>query len=244
MTNVLKTGVNNYFINEDGSISMQYDPCFNSCFMMYNGDDPKIKISMDNINIQPGGQIVFKYDNKKFIIDDGYRNRLIMAGYLDLHPQNADVITIDDNIRLKELMINSFSNIKSIEQTDYDNNRIAFRDYIQGYEFNIIIETISKMIDRNIKRQELNLPMYPTERGHIKNTSVYFRIYCKRTSEAKSNKSYTELHNISDKLLVNSILLNKDLDMDKISEVNKAMTAFLVNEMKIRKTILKREEDL
>ena len=86
MATILRTGTQNFFINEDGTISMSYDPYFNNVFMMRCGEGkPKVQISLDKISIQPGGQIVFKWDGQKYIIDDGYRNKLIMAGYLTVN---------------------------------------------------------------------------------------------------------------------------------------------------------------
>lgn len=241
MTNVLRTGVNNFFINEDGSISMQYDPYFNTCFMMYCGEGPKIKISMDKISIQNGGQIVFKFDNQKYIIDDGYRNRLIMAGYLDL-PNIEEPEKDRDKQKLRNAIIDLFKS-RGIGDMEFTPNSVYVKSLTQGYEISLEIETLNKMIERNIKRTELSLPMYPTERGYSKVTSLYFRLYAKRC-DAKSSKNYEELHNICNKML-RSIVCSNKFNWNEIFQLTGQINLkFQPKELHIRRTILKWEEEL
>ena len=77
MAIIVKTDKNNYFVNTDGSISMKYDPYVNEYFKYGNE-----KIESKYIYLQEGGQIVFKVNDEKIIIDDGYRTVLVAAGYL------------------------------------------------------------------------------------------------------------------------------------------------------------------
>ena len=170
MTTILKTGVDNFFVNVDASISMKYDPAFNEYFLYTSKPlEPKVKISMDQIIVQKGGQISFNHDNHKYIIDDGYRNVLVSAGYIFL---SSDISTDQENKNSfsKNDLINLFSNEDLYTYMDLVNlisspNSISVKMIRSDYEITLEIATINKMIDQNIKRKMYSLPMYPTCRG-------------------------------------------------------------------------------
>lgn len=241
MTNVIKTGVDNFFINEDGSISMIYDPDVNNCFMLKDGKAPKIRIPMDKISIQVGGQIIFKHNNDKYIIDDGYRNKLIMAGYMKL---NTDLDPVD-NTELKSALMEAFSTLR-FSNMSVSSSMITIDNHISGgYNIHLEIEPINKMVDRNIARCELNLPMYPTERGYNKNTSLYFRIYGQKTLSAKTTKTKEELRVIANNM-IRAIAGSGKFDWEKVRQITKEdkIYKFVVKEYRTPKVILKWEDDL
>ena len=242
MTHIIKTGLNcNFFINEDGSKSEIYDPEVNSCFMLKNGRLPKIKIMMDEISIQPGGQITFKYNNDKYIVDDGYRNRMIMAGYLKL---NTDLDPID-NTDLKVALMEAFSTLRFSNMV-VSSNIITIDNHISsGYDIHLEIEPINKMVDRNIMRSELNLPMFPTARGYNKHTALYFRVYAKKSFSAKKTLTKEELRVVCNNL-IRAIASSSKFNWDSVRKITKESKdyKFFVEEYLTPKVILKWEDDL
>lgn len=239
-TNIIKTGVNNYFINEDGSLSMQYDPYFNNCFILYDGDEARVKIEIDKIFIQPGGQIVFKYNGNKYIIDDGYRDKLVMAGYIDSGISYEE----GNSNKIKNALLKSFTTLK-FENIEFGNDSISMTNHTKiGYDIVLYIESINKMISKNIKRSELKLPMYPTERGFDKYSSFYFRVYGKKRTDAKKSLSPEELHHIATHM-VSAIMGSKNFSFNEIKSLTGLTDIKLsVKEIPINKTILKWEDDL
>ena len=241
-TSILKTGVSNYFINEDGSISMQYDPNFNRCFILNSGDSSK-EIPMENIAIQKGGQIAFKYDNIKYIIDDGYRNRLVMAGYLDLKikEEGSD---FDYGPRIKSALMQSFKTLKFDSMYFHQNELMIENHSKSGYTLLIEIEPLDRMITRNIKRAEQRLPMYPTRQGFNRFKTLYFRIFAQKRFDAKKSLSLEELHFMAVNM-IKAVATSKNLSFYKLDEITADhLKTYDIVEMKLEKTILKWEEDL
>lgn len=241
-TSIIKTGVDNYFINEDGSISMQYDPSFNKCFILGNGDSSK-EIPLDTISIQKGGQIAFKYDNIKYIIDDGYRDRLVMAGYLDIDLKDDRP---ELSASIKSTIFNSLKGLKFDNLTVVKNTLQIINHSKTGYDMRVEIEPLDKMISRNIKRAELKLPMYPTRQGFNRFRTLYFRVYAKKRVDAKKIISPEELHFMGSNM-IKAIATSKNLSFRRLDDILPDCTHknyFNITEMKIEKVILKWEDDL
>ena len=71
----------NYLIDKNGNILEKYDPNIPSDLII-KLDDSMLKVDSSNIKVEYGGQIVVQYNGDKFIIDDGYQNVLVKAGYI------------------------------------------------------------------------------------------------------------------------------------------------------------------
>ena len=242
MTTILRTGVNGgYFINIDGSISMEYDPMFNKSFE-FESNGSKVSVNISDIMIQTGGQITFNYNGQKYIIDDGYRDTLVSAGYLclDIDKDPEDTNSQQD---LKKVI---FDTIKSTVQSMNFNECICNSSRIMvienssiGYKFTIVIESINKMIEQNLKRQALNLPMYPTERDISKVSSLYFRVFAKKSHTAKVNRQYSELNLLANQL----ISMIRDNSQVSIVGTTKMIYKFNTKELKTKGIILNWEEE-
>ncbi len=241
-TIILKTGKDNFFVNADGSITMKYDPNFNSYFLFTTSiNERKVTIPIDRIVVQKGGQISFVEMNNKYIIDDGYRNKLINCGYM--------FIDTDDDYNLKDVLLKAFGNRElynayNVSLVDINSNSVTIIiNSPVGYKITIDLVTLNKLIDSNLKRKKENLPMYPTARVQ-KNSSIYWKMYFEKEDILKPSKSNTELtiisNSIIDKLIsdVNEFYITKLLP----SECKNKKISILKN--LLRKTIIRWEEDL
>lgn len=243
MAEILKVGKNNFFVNEDGSVSMMYDPMYNKVFIADNGTQNSKTVPIYNISIQRGGQIYFKINNEKYIIDDGYRDRLLYSGYLALN--RNELVDPEIRSRVKSAIINSFRGLKfnNIE-FNHDNNSIKMISIQSGYQLTVEIESINKMIDRNIKRAKEKLPMYPTIRGMSKSTSLYFRVYARRLPESKAAKTLEELSAMC-KRLIKAISTSNNFDFSELKDIyGDKKYYFKIIETRGKGVILKWEDDL
>lgn len=249
MAVILKTGPDNFFVNEDNSVSMKYDPIINKYFKYGNN-----QISSKNIIIQDGGQIIFKDDKgMKYIIDDGYRQKLVSAGYLTLGSKESDtIIDIDEekSIIIRELLLKSCrTHSKALKNNT--RNSIFYMSDKYDHDFFIELESINKLIERNIKRQNLSLPMYPTERGQDKR-GLYFRVYTMKNNNSnciilRPNQMREVGMQLFDKF-INELLENNwdtiKVILDPNSTIGENPYKFIIKELSVKRTILRYEPEL
>ena len=245
-TTILKTGKDNFFVNVDGSITMKYDPSFNSCFLFSPSiNDRKVTVPIDKIVIQKGGQISFIENNNKYIIDDGYRNRLINCGYAYIDTDNDDY----DGNNLKDALMKAFGNKElyndyNVSKIDVTSNSITIvMNSPVGYKITIDIITLNKLIDSNLKRKREKLPMYPTTRVQ-KNSSVYWKIYAQKEDILKPSKSNTELSIISNSIIDKLIFDVNEFYITKLLPIEYKEKKISIIKNLLRKTIIRWEEDL
>jgi len=248
MSIILKTGPENFFVNENDSISMKYDPHINKYFK-YGGK----QVSSKDIFIQDGGQIIFKdQSSEKYIIDDGYRCKLVSAGYMTLAVESNTNIDIeeDKSLTIRELILKAVrDNPKYIK--DNPRNSIFYMETKYDHDFIIEIESINRLIDRNLRRQKLGLPLYPTERGHDKR-GLYFRIYSlKNNNENSIILRPDQIRSIGSNIfkdLQNNILDSNwetiKIILDPESKISHNPYCFIINECPVKRTIIRYETEL
>ena len=99
----------NYLIDKNGNILEKYDPNIPSDLII-KLDDSMLKVDSSNIKVEYGGQIVVQYNGDKFIIDDGYQNVLVKAGYIVY--KDYDVNNMFDHYEGKRLRMNILDDIE------------------------------------------------------------------------------------------------------------------------------------
>ena len=242
-TTILKTGRDNFFVNVDGSISMKYDPSFNTCFLFSPSIiERKITVPIDKIVIQKGGQISFIEKNNKYIIDDGYRNKLINCGYMYID-------TTEDECLLKDVLMKAFSNeelystynVSTIKSSS--NSITIIINSPVGYKITLDFVTLNKLIDSNLRRKYERLPMYPTTRVQ-KNSSIYWKIYAEKEEDMKPMKSNTELSILSNSIIDKLLSDVNDYYIAKLLPNEYKSKKVLIIKNLLRKTIIRWEEDL
>lgn len=261
ITRILKTGGDNFFVNHDDSISMKYDPLNNKLFKIINKDDDgnvNIKeIPIDDIKIQIGGQIMTMINGVKYIIDDGFRNKLEAVGYIYLDTDATESIIVDDNVReikftlLRDLkkyaiqMMNEKSIIKSVENNTSSELLIVLEQ--AGYKITIEIETINHLIDKNLKRGKNNLPLYPYNRDIDKNLGLYFKVFFEKIDSSCAVKNSKEMNSFAVDFirnLVSKVKTKEDLHLDAILSDNELFDNLLIRSCRITKVYIKWEDDM
>ena len=94
MNKIIKIdGINNFFLDIDNKCILKYDKKIVESLSLKLEDGSLLTVDKDRIKFE-NGQVVFEFNNDKYIVDDGYQDLLIRAGYIVM--DDYDVENIED----------------------------------------------------------------------------------------------------------------------------------------------------
>lgn len=228
MINIINTDQLNAYFCKGNEIVEKFDPLDKELkFKFRLGNAQTMCVPHNLIKINQGGYIYFDYDGTKYIINDGYQNNLIRAGYIVMN--NYDIINIedrkagiklrDDNIDLIYEALKSHYNSKSYEdcpfttvtQDTIDSIRMTFIK--DGVRFNILINTINCIVGKNQKRKSISLPYYPFRKDMDKYGCLYISVFAekmKSITPEQDHKKYMNAQEIIEDIIRIINLYNMD----------------------------------
>lgn len=214
MMKVIKTGTENYFYDKvTNNLIERYDPDNENLVLVVAMENGSIlNVENKKINYGYGGQIYFEYDDDKYIIDDGYQDLLIRAGYIVMN--NYDQKQIEE----KEFGIsirNKFQQYileiieKMWDTKEYDNFKVEnnFKDIKvslekDNFRFTMYIDTVNSIVNKNQQRKVNRLPFYPFIKDMDKYGTMYLSIFCEKLEATEEiNKKYEIAENMVIKLI-------------------------------------------
>ena len=165
--------------------------------LIYYNDEGEQKL--DNVHIDPRTNVIVAKDNNStYIIDDGYRNSMIRAGYLVF--KDYDQIHINDKVEgniIHENLIESITTALSSyngEVLSYTENSSfgtseAFYINKDGYKFTITIYDNINIVKINEERKINGLQFYPFDKNMDNYGTVYISIHCIKIDETESKNT-------------------------------------------------------
>ncbi len=207
---VLKTKEDNcYFYNNNtGEKSVRYIDSPNLSLIYMDGAEEK---RIDNVHIDPRTNVIVGKDNSTtFIIDDGYRNSMIRAGYLVYKDYDTCHITdkVEGNI-IHENLIEEISqaiikydigNVNSYVENSIQGSSESYYIEQDGYEFNITLYDNINIVKINEERKINGLQFYPFDKNMDNFGTIYISIYCRKIGETSVKNTV-----IADNILKNII---------------------------------------
>ena len=203
MIHVVKIDKNNYFVDhETGEKVYQYNPDMNLDLVL-TLNKSKLNIDKDSIIREYGGNLVVRYLNDKYIIDDGYQSTLVKAGYIVY--KNYDTEYIDDYNFGVEVRRNIIDDLRyALKELDYffevNNLETECVLIINGFEYKIKFETVGSIVAKNNKRRDNNLIYYPFDKAMDKFGTMYISIFAEKIDGKEKNK-YEFPNNFIQKLI-------------------------------------------
>ena len=187
-----------YFVDRKGERLSMYK---NKCRVFFKGQ------IYDDVVMTYGGQILLTVGNEKYILNDGFRDELIKAGYVvlnDYDRRKFDGSPKDGDALNKRILVQMQDCLAMYNQPDNDN---PLESWIESpyYHYTIKVDSVEDIVKYNHIRKDNDLTYYPFDRSMDKYGTVYMSVFAvKRVSgEADENK-----YGYADKL-INDIL--KDL---------------------------------
>lgn len=191
MNKIIKIdGENNFFIDINDNKVLKYDKKVVESLSLRFDNNSILTVNKDQIRFE-NGQVVFEFNNDRYIVDDGYQDLLIRAGYIVM--DDYDVENIEDKdfgAKLRQIFLTKTKNIcnklygsfdiKEIKVTNFKGIKVVFNK--DGYQYTIYFDTINSIVNKNQQRKIDNLPFYPFLKGMDKYGTLYVSVFCKKIS--------------------------------------------------------------
>lgn len=210
-------GKENYFVNrETDEKELKYDSDKNLQLVL-KLDGSTLKVDSEKISKLVDGQIVVQHNNDRYIIDDGYYNTLIKAGYIIFDKYDQFNINPDDKefgLELRSRIIKSIREILFILNRKYNSaidtgeimldisgNKTTFKVYTEYYKYTFIVDTINNMVNKNQDRKENSLPYYPFKKSMDRYGTVYLSVFCEKIKETPETESVRKKYVLPDNII-------------------------------------------
>lgn len=213
MIKVIKTdNKNNFFYDKKTEEKLnKYDPDNTDIILRTELEDGSIlEVDHSAISINNGSQLYFEYNNDKYIIDDGYQDLLVRAGYIILNDYNTRFIDEKDNglvIRDKlrsfvtEIIEKMWDDKECLNYEVSKNMQELVITFSRGsYDFTVNIDTVNNIVTKNQIRKENNLPFYPFLKNMDKYGTLYLSIFAKKNDDSDE---ITEKYESAERFILN-----------------------------------------
>lgn len=175
----------NYLLDSStGEKLERYDPNNPNILLVLTLDHSILNVDANKIQTS-FGNIVVQHNEDKYIIDDGYQNILIKAGYVIF--DNYDEKNCWDKVagdimryRLLNDVYDAFMSESVLENAwgTYHGYDIITHD--DNFRYTIDIDTVNGIVAKNHKRKENSLPFFPFKKSMDKYGTVYVSIYAQK----------------------------------------------------------------
>lgn len=193
---------------------------------IYNPEDKEIKLHFENedyifeldssdIHMDISGNIYFVLNDKKYIIDDGYRNVMIRCGYLFKNNFEQKYSTKDNGgVEVKKSIFKDIYNtLNKIINSNVENedDKISVIFCQDGYEFKLVFSSVEKLVSTNYDRKINKQPFYPFIKDNDRYGCVFVAIYAKRyISTASEQIKYDDADELLGNIVTNINNISKD----------------------------------
>lgn len=216
MIKTVKLDKKNYFKDSlTGNKIYRYDPANNNLSLILTLDDESI-LTVDSSQIRQifGGQVIVQHNNDRYIIDDGYQNVLIKAGYIVF--ENYDIEHQPDKnigIQLRSKIIDRIRMIADHISVKYNKdcgiNNMKYNGsettiYIgteeDDFSYTIRFDTINNIVNKNQIRKTNSLPFYPFDKEMDKYGTIYVSVFAKKNTRLDA-ESGNQKYKIADGII-------------------------------------------
>ena len=237
---IYKTYMNHCkFIDSQGNIINKYDEFNDDLSLLFEDNNKQMIIPAEDIYLDQSGNICFEIQDTKYIIDDGYRNMLVKAGYIiaegyDKEKLENDITGSEDLlVKIRTDFCNALEKIErhyedgqmvldengtmktkkelyAISRSDH-----SFSITTRGWKENLVGCPISKMISINMDRKMNKQSYYPYDKDIDKYSALFIAVYGEKQKEdAESSARFKIPEGIIRQILkiMNEDQTNKDIN--------------------------------
>jgi hypothetical protein len=200
----------NYLIDRNtGDLIPKFDKDNKDLQLVIQLDDSRLVVDSDNITVEYGDQIVVRYNDDLFIIDDGYQPTLIKAGYIVYKNYDQEnILNREEGIaKLNEIMTladDRVVNTMTLNEWSYiDSEHHEYSYTYNGFEYSIKLNTVTSIVTKNQLRKDNSLPFYPFDKCMDKYGTIYISIFARKLNQdVEVSKKYDAANDFVKNLLV------------------------------------------
>ena len=173
--------------------------------LFYNG-------AIIDVNLDTRTNVIVGKDSNgsTYVIDDGYRNTLVRAGYIVY--KNYDEIQVTDKNDGPRIHDELISILYEAIKKSFPDMDIHISDLFNGYEFEkdgykftILLNHNVDIVKKNQERKINGLQFYPFDKRMDNYGTLYIMIYCQKiTDQESSSKSNMMVDNMLASIITNS----------------------------------------
>ncbi len=198
MIKTIKLGQDNYITDKlTGTVLDKYDPNNKNIELTIKLPNSILKVDGSNIKQQYGGNVVVQYGDDRFIIDDGYQETLIKAGYIVYknYDNGNKIVDKFEGVKIRSMIVDNIRDLLPELSKKYNGNGIPFTasitynsnetsiyigDATNHFSYKIKFDTINFIVNKNHIRKENSLPFYPFDKNMDKYGTIYVSVYAKK----------------------------------------------------------------
>lgn len=211
VTIVKLDGKNNFLYDKDRDcIVDRYNPYGNQELIL-KLEDSTLNVKPHMIKIDQGKQIVVQHNDNRYIIDDGYQNVLVKAGYIvfaNYDQTNEYNKEIGEKLRrnLIEQCREAVDKMakECLNEFKYDivcsNNQTSLIIETERFIHTAYIDTVSNLVTKNHWRMDNGLPYYPFDKNMDKYGTLYLSIFAQKKYGSDESK-YQMANNVVSHLI-------------------------------------------
>ena len=212
-----ENGTNYFYDKRTNDVLERYDPENKDLVFVTEMNDGSV-LHVDQTSIQNDyGLVYFDYLDNRYIIDDGFQNTLIRAGYIVGDDYDKKFFTnIEEGLEYSEKMRNTIyytlmgeSYVGNISDLETSSKELKFCFYKSVYKYTVVIETNKSVVDKNTKRKFKSLPFYPFSKNMDSFGTWYISVFCQKVEDVEFDSvkyQYAEnfIHELIDKINENN----------------------------------------
>lgn len=206
MIKVIKLNNRNFLYRKDNpsEIVTRWSP--DDLVLRIELDDGSIlKVNNDQISVKYGGTISFDYNDDKYIVDDGYQNMLIKAGYVVKDKYDTEhEYDKEKGLEIRNALMETV--FASVNKFVFNNPEISSCGWDKGYVLNVecdgflytfVFDYVSCIVVKNQQRKINDITFYPFSKKMDKYGTLYLATFCQKLQDnVDNNKKYANADNI------------------------------------------------
>lgn len=184
----------------------------NICLSVKMGNNSVLTIDNSQLKRKHGGDIYFEYKDNMYIVDDGYQNLMIQAGYIVADDFDKRYETDKEKGTVtRQTIIESIRKSCNVYAQEHDNVEIispnnSTKMFIttDDFKYTLVFDPASKLVNKNMDRGINNLPYYPFDKNMDKFGTIYVSCFAERLKEDIDNtRKFNEIKNVVFKIINN-----------------------------------------
>lgn len=199
----------NYLVDRiTGELIRKYDHNNEDIQLVLQLDDSRLVVDKSQIAMEYGDQIVVRYKDDLYIIDDGCQPIMIKAGYIVYKNYDQEnILNREEGMTtLNEIMAHAHNKILDNMSTfnpysdqfvdfEYDAKYHEYSFQTGAFKYFVKLNTVTSIVSKNQLRKDNSLPFYPFDKRMDKFGTIYVSVFAEKIDYNADNSAKYDVAN-------------------------------------------------